>query len=397
MNILFVNNYYNLFAKADCGASQRSMCMIRALAKIGHVDVVSFVDETISNVPNVDVLFSKEMDRAERKKIGWGKFDTLLKFFAWRNPYFIYPENKEKAEIIDSYLSLKKYDYVATRYIYFACDCGLLKYKDRLLLDYDDDMRDVIRMETKKSKSILKMISGYLYSNTIYLLSCYTSKRVHHAFYSTPHRPLPHADFLPNISAYTVQIREVDFRSTKPVLLLVGNFRYYPNEYGLLRFVQNIFPMIREQIANAEVHVVGNIPDYIMEQIRPYIIDGVELCGFVPQLTDAYSKSRCVVVPIWHGTGTSVKLVEAMALNRAVVTTTMGVRGLHKAFKPGEDYLLADEDGKIAENVVRLLTDEEQNKRLSKSAMGKIQQYYSTERFEAIIREHVRVKSENYE
>jgi len=68
MNILFVNNQYNLFTKADCGASQRSMCVIHALAQIGHVDVISFVDETISNESNVDVIYSKEIGMSAHKK-----------------------------------------------------------------------------------------------------------------------------------------------------------------------------------------------------------------------------------------------------------------------------------------------------------------------------------------
>ena len=115
-------------------------------------------------------------------------------------------------------------------------------------------------------------------------------------------------------------------------------------------------------------------------------MEGVKIFGFVQNLTDAYKESRCVVVPIWHGTGTSVKLVEAMALNRAVVTTTMGVRGLHEAFLPDEDFLLADDDKLIAEKVVRLLKDESLSKQLSKSALAKIQMYYSTERFDEIIK-----------
>lgn len=387
MNILFVNNFYNIFAKADCGASQRTMCMIRALAKIGHVDVITFVDDTVSNEKNVDVVFSQEIGRTEQEG---NRFNKFFKLFYGTKPYKIFPENKQKSEVVDRFVQQKRYDCIVTRYLYFACDCGLLKYKNRLLLDFDDDMRDTTRMEAQRDKSFRNKIYGYLYSYTMYAVSCYVAKHIRHAFYSSPNRPLPNADFLPNISAYTEPLPAVDFRATKPVMLLVGNFRYYPNEYGLLRFVRDIFPEIRALIADAEVHVVGNIPNYMMDRIKPYIVEGVKLCGFEPQLTDAYRESRCVVVPIWHGTGTSVKLVEAMALNRAVVTTTMGVRGLHEAFKPNEDYLLADENEQFVENVVRLLTNEERNKQLSRSALGKLKKHYSTELFEKVILENVK-------
>lgn len=387
MKILFVNNFYNLFAKADCGASQRSMCMIRALAKVGNVDVVSFVDETVSDIPNVDVIYSNNMDV---QKHHYSIVEKIGRFFCWWKPEWHYPMDKQKSDIIDKYVAQKQYDLIVTRYLKYACECGLLKYADKLLLDFDDDLRDTVLMEVANTKSVFKRLKGRVYAQTIGRLSTYVSRHIKHAFYSAPHRSLPNADFLPNISAYTEQIAEVDFRLTKPVTLLVGNFRYYPNEYGLLRFVRDIFPLIKSQIADSEVHVIGNIPDYMMERLKPFLVEGVKLFGFVQNLTDAYKESRCVVVPIWHGTGTSVKLVEAMALNRAVVTTTMGVRGLHEAFLPDEDYLLADDDKLIAEKVVRLLKDESLSKQLSKSALAKIQMYYSTERFDEIIKNAIK-------
>lgn len=389
MNILFVNNYYNIFAKADCGASQRTMCIIRALANLGHVDVVSFADETESNIPGVEVVYSKNINI---EKYPYGVMKKIGRFFCWWKPEWHYPVNRQKRDIIDRVMEQKNYDVIVTRYLKYACECGLMQYADRLLLDFDDDMRDIVMMQIAQTKSWKKRLKGKIYAQTVGRLTDYVSKHIKHGFYSAPHRPLPNADFLPNISAYMDPVPEVDFKSTKPVVLLVGNFRYYPNEYGLLRFLRDIFPLIRAHLADAEVHVVGNIPNYMMERIFPYIVDGVKLLGFVPQLTDAYHECRCVVVPLWHGTGTSVKLVEAMALNRAVVTTTMGVRGLHEAFMPDEDYLLADEDKLIEEKVVRLLTDEKLNKQLSKSALEKIQQYYSMERFETILKEQLKGK-----
>lgn len=387
MNILFVNNFYNLFEKADCGASQRSMCMIRALSQMGHVDVVSFTDDTESNIHGVEVIYSKNI---KVEKYRYGVVERVGRLFCWWKPEWHYPVDKQKSDVIAEYVTRKHYDVIVTRYLKYACECGLMKYADRLILDFDDDLRDVVMMEIAQTDSLLKRTKGRIYAQTIGLLSAYVSKHIRRGFYSAPHRPLPNADFLPNISAYVEQMPDVDFQLIKPVVLLVGNFRYYPNEYGLLRFVRDIFPLIRRQIANAEVHVVGNIPNYMMERLKPYIVDGVKLYGFVQHLTDAYKESRCVVVPLWHGTGTSVKLVEAMALNRAVVTTTMGVRGLHEAFIPNGDYLLADEDKLIAENVVRLLSDETLNKQLSKSAMTKIQMYYSTTRFGKIIEDVIR-------
>ena len=120
MNILFVNNQYNLFTKADCGASQRSMCVIHALAQIGHVDVI----------------YSKEIGMSAHKE---GRFGKFLKLLSWKSPYTIFPINKEKEQIIDAVVQQGTYDCIFVRYLHFACNCGLLKYADRLFIDYDDD------------------------------------------------------------------------------------------------------------------------------------------------------------------------------------------------------------------------------------------------------------------
>lgn len=383
MNILFVNNFYNIFAKADCGASQRTMCLLRALAKLGHVDVISFVERTISDEPNIDVVYSQDVETTNEKG---NRFDKFFKLFKWNKPYAIYPENKQKSKVIEKFVKENHYDFIVTRYLQFACDCGLMKYKERLVIDFDDDLRDAALMEAKRAKTIRNRLYGMIYANTLRRLSHFVSTNIHQAYFSSPNRPLPNAEFLPNISVFTKSLNGVSFSDTLPVILLVGNFRYFPNEYGLLHFLKDIFPIIRKQNAKAEVHVVGNIPQRVKKQIDPYIGDGVSLLGYVQDLMSEYSQCRCVAVPIWHGTGTSVKLVEAMSLNRAVVTTSMGVRGLHNDFVSGNDYLSADDYVKFAECTLRLLSDEVMNQKISSSALHKIKKYYSADNFNAIIK-----------
>ena len=78
MEFLFINNYFNLFGNADSGASQRSMCMIRALAKIGHVDIISFVEGTVSNEANVDVIYSKYIGKADNNN---GRIARFIRLF----------------------------------------------------------------------------------------------------------------------------------------------------------------------------------------------------------------------------------------------------------------------------------------------------------------------------
>lgn len=380
MNILFVNNFYNLFAKADCGASQRSMCIIQALSKIGQVDVISFVDDTISTVDNVDVIYSKYVDMAPQKG---GRFDKFLKLFSYHKPYSIYPENKIKSNVIKQFVTQKHYDYIVTRYVHFACDCGLLKYADKLIVDIDDDPKEVVLMTLDKVKTLRNKIFTRLYAYTIDKVTRHIISTIHSAFYSTPSQHYKNAYFLPNISAYQKPLQSIDFTQEIRNILIVGRYAYLPNAEGLKHFVQNVFPLIKKEVPNAILNVVGRISDD--ELYKLCSIEDVKLLGFVENLEDVYAKSHCVVVPLYRGTGTSVKLVESMSLGRAVVSTPCGCRGLHTDFLPNKAYFLAYNDEQFAEYVVTLLTTPSANEEIRNNALVQINKHYSTNIFESTI------------
>ena len=102
----------------------------------------------------------------------------------------------------------------------------------------------------------------------------------------------------------------------------------------------------------------------LIEQCKK--VDCVHVHGFVEDLKEAYLQCKCVVVPLYRGTGTSVKLVEAMSLGRSVVATSNGLRGLHSGFVSGEDFPSATNDEEFANNVISLLQDEKKNKEIFK-------------------------------
>ena len=381
MNILFVNNFYNIFAKADCGASQRTMCLIRALAKFGHVDVISFVDDTISNEPNVDVIFSQEIGMATQRG---NRFNKFFKLFRWNDPYSIYPENIEKSKIIDSFVEQKHYDYIAIRYVHFACDCGLLKYNDKLIIDIDDDPKDVVLMSLDKVRTLRNKIYTRIYANTIDRVTRFIISHVKTAFYSTPTKQYDNAHFLPNISAYNQPLPPAEFSGNDRNILIVGRYHYLPNAEGLEHFIRNIFPVVKKSIPNVSLLVCGKVIDDELRRLCEKIV-GIKLLGFVEDLRDAYDNCHCAIVPLYRGTGTSVKLVEAMSMGRAVVTTSAGARGLNKQVENGVDFILADEDHAFAEGIIRLLSDERFNHTLSDNAKAKMQQYYSEQAFNTIV------------
>ena len=125
MKILFVNNIFPLFAKANSGASVRSMRLIKALTQLGHVDVISFLDDEISDLNNCDVIFSQYIPKVRRFSSRKEKLNLLLNH---SNPYSVFPENPDKSQVVERYVATNNYDYIVVRYIDMSCECGLMKY-----------------------------------------------------------------------------------------------------------------------------------------------------------------------------------------------------------------------------------------------------------------------------
>lgn len=382
MNILFVNNIFPLFANANSGASVRSMRIITALLKLGHVDVISFVDNEVSNLDNCGVIYSKMI---YTKSAFNTRLDKLKIIFSHSNPYDVMPIDEERQIVIDSAVKEKHYDYIVTRYIDMACRCGLLKYGDRLIIDIDDDPESVVKMFGAKINSPMNRIfTTKFYSRYVGQAMRKILPAIHHAFCSEPNRAYPNTDFLPNISLFSTPLPDVNFSVVPQNILFIGRMDHLPNIDSLVYFLQEVFPKVLAKQPDTILRIVGKIDRPDLTQLCESV-PNVVLCGFVENLEDEYQQCRCAVVPLRLGTGTSVKLIEAMSLNRAVVTTSVGKRGLHSAFVAGEDYLLADEPSLFASSIIELITDSAKNRQIAHNALSKITAYYSEKQFNEIV------------
>ena len=382
MRFLFVNNIFPLFAKADSGASVRSMRIIDALTQIGHVDVISFLNDEKSNIDNCDVIYSQFASGARALPSIKEKIQLALHRYSISD---VWPVNESKQSVIRTAIGKKKYDVIVVRYIDKACECGLLEYADQLIVDVDDDPKSVVRLHQPVSSFLSKIFWHHFYANAVESVTLEVLRRVKGAFNSQPEKHYPNTTYLPNISKFSASLPNVDFSVTQENILFIGKMDHKPNIQALDYFLKCIFPILQKSHPNAIVRVVGKIVDSRLLQLC-HSIPNVVLCGFVDDIITEYDVCRCVVVPLLSGTGTSVKLVEAMSLNRAVVTTTIGKRGLHEAFAEGNDFLLADKDEDFAYAISHLLDDEHLNHKVANSAYQKVKRFYSEEMFNHIVK-----------
>jgi len=171
-----------------------------------------------------------------------------------------------------------------------------------------------------------------------------------------------------------------DTMPAAPILLMLGIYSYGPNRDGADYFISEIFPLIRARTPQAQAWFAGGAPDSLHSYRAN--VEGVHFLGFVDSLATVYAKARVVICPIRQGSGTRVKLIEAAAWAKPIVSTTLGAEGLD--MKDGVHALFGDDPQIFAERCLTLLADDALCARLGRNARALAEQTYDKQ---TIVRE----------
>jgi polysaccharide biosynthesis protein PslH len=179
-----------------------------------------------------------------------------------------------------------------------------------------------------------------------------------------------HVDVIPNGIDLEYFIGE-RATSAPHSLLFVGNYEYGPNVEAALLLADQIFPQIRAAIPDATLSLVGNAPppELIAKQGN-----GITVTGSVPDIREAYAGASVFVSPLVTGAGIKNKVLEALAMRLPVVATPLSVDGI--AVENGKNVLITPIEG-MAEMVIALLRDEDQQRRLGQQGRALIEAEYS--------------------
>ena len=170
-----------------------------------------------------------------------------------------------------------------------------------------------------------------------------------------------------------------------PTLLFSGTMSHPPNAEGVLWFAERIWPRVRSEVGDARLLVVGRDPPRSVRRLAGE--DGIEVTGFVPSIAPYFARSAAVVVPLLSGGGTRLKVLEAFAARRAVVSTSVGVEGLE--VRAGREVLVADDAAGFAAAAIRLLRDRALREELAAAGRAVAEERYDWrvlgERFAAVL------------
>ena len=155
-------------------------------------------------------------------------------------------------------------------------------------------------------------------------------------------------------------------------LVFTGSMDWLPNEDGMLYFVRDILPLVRQAEPGATLSIIGRAPTPAVRKLAEQ--HGIEVTGSVDDVRPHVAAGSVYVVPLRIGGGTRLKIFEAMGLGKAVVSTTIGAEGL--PVTDGADIVIADEPAAFAAAVVRLIRDDAARTRIESAARRLVVEKY---------------------
>jgi polysaccharide biosynthesis protein PslH len=157
-------------------------------------------------------------------------------------------------------------------------------------------------------------------------------------------------------------------------LVFTGSMDWLPNEDGILYFAEKILPIVRRDAPDSVLWVVGRRPSKNLLGLMDRVA-GIKVTGTVDDIRPYIGKASVYVVPLLVGGGTRLKIFEAMAMGKAIVSTSIGAEGLPVV--NGEHICLADQAEEFARQIITLLKQPNRRAQVGEAARRLVEQSYS--------------------
>ena len=283
-------------------------------------------------------------------------------------------------KFVQSLISEQTYDFIWINYIEYAHIVVNSKFRSFQTLVDMHDLCCQARV-ARKNISYLKGLKFDYESNLIREINLLNkfdtvlANSHHEMAIISPHLSSQKIHLIPHLvedSNHSLSLTPYASREFKYDLLFVGA-KYQPNIDGLNFFLTSIFPKIIEEKPDTKLAIAGTVTQSV--QIEASLEQNVDCLGYVPDLSDLYLKSRLVICPLLDGSGTKVKLQEAMAYAIPIVTTTTGASGLNLI--DSLNAFITDEPTVYAHQILRLLKEAELAQKLSEEVAMTFKNHYS--------------------
>ena len=362
----------------DFGGALRVYNLLKHLYEHHDLTVAGFSDH--GDLVAFEKAFPKLKNKAHFKqrflKKNFKRSYQLLSLLSKESHWFLITRSASFQKMLDELVDKNQFDLVQFE---FPALCQFnIKSDAKTVIDSHNVEYDNFRRMYEKEKSPLRK---YFYKKEYEKIKVQEiqSARTRDAVFTTSERDkkifqneLPEQDFyvIPN-GVDTDFFAPTNEKPVSNTLVFTGMMGYVPNSDGINYFIDSILPLIRKQVPDIKLYVVGKNPS---PSVLKRASDAITVTGFVEDVRPYIHKAGVYVVPLRMGGGTRLKVLEALSMKKPVVSTSIGCEGID--VKDGEHLLIADQKEHFAESVVKLLKDQKAAQKLSASGKELIENKY---------------------
>ena len=372
----------------DTGGKIRTGNILKQLAKEHKITLISNVESPKDDayLPQMNIFCRKFIP------VPWHELQKYsIKFYAHLllNLFSRYPvsvlndSSKSLQAAVEHEISTSNYDIAICDFVQSALNFKNIKTLPTLLFQHNVES-EIAARHIKNSKNSIARLFWYLQwkkmlrfekgqcekFDTVIAVSEYDKK-----LFQTKYN-------LKNVCTIPTGV-DVDYfipvanHSKNPSLVFCGSMDWLPNEDAILFFAKDILPHIKNRIPSIRLNVVGRNPSPSLQKtIKKY--PEIHLTGWVKDIRPYIAESSLYVVPIRIGGGTRMKIYEAMAMGKTIISTSVGAEGL--PLENGKHIIIADTPADFAQKVIELLRDKGKRAFMERTAADYVRNNFTWEK-----------------
>lgn len=357
------------------GFALRVYNLARELAKRHHVALLAFGDEADAGRPGLEKAFHEVHLVPPPAPWGGKRWSQLASLFTSRAYQLSSMRSAAMQRALDGLLAEQRFDIVQIESIAMA---GVRFQGPAAVLDEHNIEYELLRLSSSYEASRWRRLYNHVEHRKLRREEVAAWARFDGCMVTSPNdQAVVRADCREARTCVVPNAVDLDFfrPGDAPVdhdnIVFTGTMNYRPNADAMVFFVREILPRLRRLHPSVRLTVVGQgVPD----DVRSVVGEGIEVTGRVPDVRPYLARAAVVVTPLRIGSGTRLKILEAMAMAKPVVSTSLGCQGI--AADHGRQLLIADDPDVFADEVAGLMSDPGHGRKLGAAGRALVERGY---------------------